>query len=72
VLGGILYAAGGRAHSEISSVECHDVATDTWTSVADMLEGRSLFNAVTIESAGPAEEQDLFDTLIAKACNLYP
>jgi N-acetylneuraminic acid mutarotase len=69
VLGGILYAAGGR--SDISSVEFYDVATDTWTTVAHMLEGRSLFGAVTIESAGPAEEQDLFDSLIAKASNLY-
>jgi hypothetical protein len=38
-----------------------------WHSVADMLERRERFNAVTIGSAGPAEEQDLFDSLIAKA-----
>jgi hypothetical protein len=69
VLGGILYAAGG--HSDISSVERYDMATDTWTAVADMLEGRSSFGAVTIESAGPVEEQDLFDSLIAEASNLY-
>jgi hypothetical protein len=39
--------------------------------VADMLEGRFTFCAVTIksESAGPPEEQDLFDSLIAKASN---
>jgi hypothetical protein len=32
-----------------------------------MLEGRMMFGAVTIGSADPAEEQDLFDSLIAKA-----
>jgi hypothetical protein len=40
--------------------------TDTWTAVAYMLEGRSHFGCVAIRSAGPAEEQDLFDTLIAQ------
>jgi hypothetical protein len=48
-------------------VERYDAGTDTWTTVADMLEGRSLFRAVTIPSAGLAEEQNLFDALIAKA-----
>jgi hypothetical protein len=32
-----------------------------------MLEGRRLFDAVTIGFSGPAEEKDLFDSLIAKA-----
>jgi hypothetical protein len=32
-----------------------------------MLEGRELFGAVTISSTGPAEEQNLFDSLIARA-----
>jgi hypothetical protein len=32
-----------------------------------MLKGRYDFGAVTIGSAGPAEEQDLFASLIAKA-----
>jgi hypothetical protein len=32
-----------------------------------MIEGRQLFSGVTIRSAGPAEEQDLFDSLMAKA-----
>jgi hypothetical protein len=51
----------------MSSVERYDAGTDTWTAVADMLEGRKLFAAVTIPAAGPAEEQNLFDALIAKA-----
>ena len=37
-----------------------------------MLEGRRVFGAVTIESAGPAEEQDLFDSLIAQASRRRP
>jgi hypothetical protein len=32
-----------------------------------MKEGRKCVCAVTIKSAGPAEEEDLFDALIAKA-----
>jgi hypothetical protein len=35
--------------------------------MADMLHGRFVFGVVTIGSAGTAEEQDLFDSLIAKA-----
>jgi hypothetical protein len=65
VLGGCLYVAGEIGNT--SSVERYDAATDTWTAVADMLEGRHSFCAVTIGSAGPAEEQDLFDSLILKA-----
>jgi hypothetical protein len=42
------------------------VATDTWTAMADMLEGRYASGTVTIGSSGPGEEQDLFDSLIAK------
>jgi N-acetylneuraminic acid mutarotase len=66
VVGGCLYAVGG-AGGQRSSVERYDVASDTWTAVADMLEGRRYCGAVTIGSAGPADEQDLFDSLIAKA-----
>jgi hypothetical protein len=62
VVGGCLYAAGGS-----QSVERYDTASNTWTAVANMLDGRLLFGAVTIGSSGPAEEQDLFDSLIAKA-----
>jgi hypothetical protein len=62
VVEGYLYAAAGS-----QSVERYDTASNTWTAVADMLEGRRLFGAVTTGSAGPAEEQDLFDSLIAKA-----
>jgi hypothetical protein len=48
-------------------VERYDAGTNTWTAVADMLESRHTFCAVTIGVAGPAEEQNLFDALIAKA-----
>jgi outer membrane protein assembly factor BamB len=65
VANGCLYVAGGAGRN--SSVERYDVASDTWTAVADMLEGRRYFSAITIGSAGPAEVQDLFDSLIAKA-----
>jgi hypothetical protein len=69
VLSGCLYAAGGSDHMGplYLSVERHDVASDTWTAMADMLHGRGCFGVATIESAGPAEEQDLFDSLITKA-----
>jgi hypothetical protein len=66
VLGGCLYVAGGDDASS-SSVERYDVATGTWTAVANFLEDRSHFCAVTIGSADLAAEQDLFDSLIAKA-----
>jgi N-acetylneuraminic acid mutarotase len=62
VLGGCLHVVGGNE----TSVERYDAATDTWTAVADMLEGRRLCGAVTIPAAGPAEEENLFDALIAK------
>jgi hypothetical protein len=65
VLGESLYAAGGGFNS--ASVECYDVASDTWAVVSDMLQGRQSFGVVTIGSAGLAEEQDLFDHLIAQA-----
>jgi hypothetical protein len=65
LLGGFLYAAGGFGCG--SSVECYDVASNTWKAVADMLERRYAYGAVSIRSAGPVEEQDLFDSLIAKA-----
>jgi hypothetical protein len=65
VLDGCLYAAGSSRSS--SSVERYDVTSDTWTVVADMLQGRSNSQAVTIRSTGLAAEQNLFDSLIAKA-----
>jgi hypothetical protein len=64
VVGGCLYVAGGESYS--TSVERYDVVTDTWTAVADMLESRNQLCAVTIGSADPAEDRDLFDSLIAK------
>jgi hypothetical protein len=48
------------------SVERYDVASNTWTLVANMHERRYAHCAVTIGSPSPAEEQDLFDLLIAK------
>jgi hypothetical protein len=70
VLGGCLHVAGGQGLK--SSMERYDVASNTWTAVADMLEGRANFGAVTTRSAGPAEEQDLFDSLIVKASRRRP
>jgi hypothetical protein len=66
VLGGSLYVGGGGTLRERSSVERYDVANDTWTAVADMLEGRLAYSAVAIGCVGLAEEQDLFDSLIDK------
>jgi hypothetical protein len=66
VLSGLLYSAGGSTDSS-SSIERYDVASNTWVVVPNMLEGRRYFSAVTIGSTGPAEEQDLFDSLIVKA-----
>jgi kelch-like protein 38 len=60
VIGDHLYAAGGQ--HEVS-VERYDLATNTWTAVADMLEARAFSCPVTMES----EEQNLFDTLIMEA-----
>jgi hypothetical protein len=64
VLDECLYVADGNDGSE--KVERYDVASDTWTAVANMLQGR-FFSVVAFGSAGPAEEEDLFDSLIAKA-----
>jgi hypothetical protein len=61
--GGHLYAMGGPS----GSVERYEVASNTWRAVADMLQQRRNFGAVTIDSMGPAEEQDLFDSLIVNA-----
>jgi hypothetical protein len=66
VVGGCLHVAGGDSASS-TVVERYNVATDTWMAVANMLEGRAGFCAVTIGSGDKAEEQDLFDSLIAKA-----
>jgi N-acetylneuraminic acid mutarotase len=68
VLGGCLYAAGGRG--DTSSVEKYDVSSRTWTGVAPMLEGRALFYGITMVFEAPAKEEDLFDSPIAKAAHL--
>jgi hypothetical protein len=62
--GKCLYATG-RWDSESESTA--SVASNTWTAIADMLQGRYSCGSVTIGSVGPIEEQDLFDSLIAKA-----
>jgi hypothetical protein len=64
VLEDCLYAAGGRVQN--SSVERYDLASNTWTLVADMLEGRDEFSALTLTSTIISEE-NLFDSMIAKA-----
>jgi N-acetylneuraminic acid mutarotase len=69
VLGVSLYAAGGIGHR--SRVERYEMATDTLTAMPGMLEGRYWCGAVTLGSAGQAEEQDLFDSLIDKASRFY-
>jgi N-acetylneuraminic acid mutarotase len=70
VLDGCMYAAGGAGQN--LSVERYNVASDTWAAVADMLEGRGFISAVTIRSAGPAKEQDIFDSLIVQAFRQHP
>jgi N-acetylneuraminic acid mutarotase len=70
VLDGSLYVAGGLHVRQTSkTVERYDVASNTWTAVADMLEERKYFGAVTIGSTELAEEQNLFDSLITKAAS---
>jgi hypothetical protein len=63
--GGTLYVAGGIGSR--ASVERYDAAADTWTAVASMREGRESHAALTIGSAGPTDDQDLFDAIIATA-----
>jgi hypothetical protein len=53
-------------------VERYDAADDTWTAVADMIEMRDSSGVVTIGSAGPVEQQDLFDSLIENASCRQP
>jgi hypothetical protein len=54
VLGGWLYAAGGLGGYRSKSIVERYVASDTWTTVAGMLECRGDFCAVTIEAIWPA------------------
>jgi hypothetical protein len=67
VLADCLHATGGRDARRCASVEHYDATNNTWTPVANMLEGRRFFRAVCIESESSTEEQDLFDSLIARA-----
>jgi hypothetical protein len=55
-----------RGGIQQTSVERYDTASDTWTAVVAMQKGRSHHRAVTVGIQGPAEEQDLFDSLISK------
>jgi N-acetylneuraminic acid mutarotase len=64
LLHGSLYAAGGF---ESSSVERYDVADNTWTTVADMLESRWFCGAAILTCPSETEEENLFDSLIDKA-----
>jgi hypothetical protein len=65
VLGTHLYAVGEGIYS--GSMERYDCVTKKWTVVEGMIQGRLGFGAVTTTIAGPVEEQDLFDSLIAQA-----
>jgi hypothetical protein len=62
---GCLYAAGDFASPHV--MERYDIATDTWSAVANMLERRDSFGAVAIGSNENMKERNLFDSLIAKA-----
>jgi hypothetical protein len=66
VLGESLYVAGSTGQMS-RAVERYDVTYGTWVAVGDMLESRCFLTAVTIGSKELAIEQDLFDSLIAKA-----
>lgn len=59
--------AGGIHYFNNLSVERYNVASNTWTAVADMHERQGYFAVITSGLTCPAEEQDLFDSLIAKA-----
>jgi hypothetical protein len=65
VFHGYLYAAGGTQSPR--TMERYDTTSNTWTSVAKMLEGRHSFSAVTLGPIEDMEEQNLFDSLIAKS-----
>jgi hypothetical protein len=67
VLAGCLYVVGGLLYTSI--VERYDVASNIWREAANLLEARRGPCAVTIVSAGPAEEHNLFDSLIVKAAS---
>jgi hypothetical protein len=67
VMNGCLNSAGGMKGEGERSVERHNVNSASWEEVAPMHEGRQQVVAVTIGSTGLPVEQDLFDSLIAKA-----
>jgi hypothetical protein len=61
-----LYAAGDLSAPHFSNMERYDVAADTWTTMPDTIGDRTFFASVTVGSEGTAEEQSLFDALIAE------
>jgi hypothetical protein len=65
VLGDSMYAAGGNERG--ARVERYDVTNETWRTVVDLLEGRQFFCSVMVKFADLPEEEDLFDSLIARA-----
>jgi hypothetical protein len=65
ILAGSICVAGGTTYSR--DVKRYDAVSNTWIAVGDMLEGRWSFCAVSIGSGGSAVEQNIFDSLIAKA-----
>jgi N-acetylneuraminic acid mutarotase len=68
VINGRFFAAGGSNSVTNMSVESYNVVSDEWEFQAPMHEGRHSFAVATILwPACPAEEQDLFDSLIDKA-----
>jgi hypothetical protein len=70
VVSGRLYALIGVG--SVSRTEIYDMIADTWAMVAGMLERRKNFCAVAVGHADPAEEQDLFDSLITRKSQKRP
>jgi hypothetical protein len=60
-LDGCLYVAGILLESQ---VERYDIPSNTWMPMADLIEGRRFFGAVTIGHVVPTEELNLFDSFI--------
>ena len=66
VLGGCMYAAGGYGAEQL--VEKYDPDTNSWTDVSPMLgNGRRLFCAQSVTTRAEIVEENLFDSLVAKA-----
>jgi N-acetylneuraminic acid mutarotase len=73
VLGGVLYAAGGDdGERTVTSCECYDVDSDSWSVQSSMAlrDKRDRWHAVVVGSGG--EGVELFDSLIDKAKRARP